>query len=48
MRQLSRAVAAFRERYYGHNPLTGGDAWAVCDTLGNPDARRLDPARYCV
>lgn len=43
MRQLSRAVAAFRERYYGHNPLTGGDAWAVCDAYGNPDSRWLGP-----
>lgn len=43
MRQLSRAVAAFRERYYGHSPLTGGDAWAVCDAFGNPDARWLGP-----
>lgn len=43
MRQLARAVAGFRERYYGHNPLTGGDAWAVCDAFGNPDARWLGP-----
>lgn len=43
MRQLARAVAAFRERYYGHSPLTGGDAWAVCDAFGNPDARWLGP-----
>lgn len=43
MRQLARAVAGFRARYYGHNPLTGGDAWAVCDAFGNPDARWLGP-----
>jgi hypothetical protein len=43
MRQLARAVAGFRTRYYGHNPLTGGDAWAVCDAFGNPDPRWLGP-----
>lgn len=43
MRQLDRAVAAFRDRYYGYNPLADGPAWAVCDAYGNPDRRWLGP-----
>lgn len=41
LRQLSRAVAGFRQRYYGYNPLTRGPAWAVADPFGNPDPRWL-------
>lgn len=41
LRQLSRAVAGFRRRYYGYNPLTRGPAWAVADPFGNPDPRWL-------
>ncbi|WP_423067229.1 hypothetical protein [Devosia sp. CN2-171] len=41
LRQLSRGVAGFRDRYYGYNPLTDGPAWAVADPWGNPDPRWL-------
>ncbi|MDC9825604.1 hypothetical protein PRN20_17865 [Devosia sp. ZB163] len=41
VRQLSHAVAGFRDRYYGYNPLTDGPDWAVADAFGNPDPRWL-------
>ncbi len=43
MRQLARAVAAFRARYYGHDPVSGLAGWAVAAADGRPAPRWIGP-----